>query len=186
VNWTPLYAAMAGSAAAVMGVLFVAVQLSAERLPAEVRHGWRAVSSCIFYLYLTAFFLPLWFLVPAFDQHGRAVITLVVAGIGVARTVRASIPIWHGVLRDGDSVWWQMLWYSVGPLAVYTLIIVEGERAYFDQWKDSTEEHVAILLIILFSLGLRNSWTLFVEAAFQARDSEPEGHEAQKGCRKSG
>jgi len=163
---------MVGAAAAVMGLLFIAVQMSAEKLPAEVRHGWRSVASCTFYLYLTGFFLPLWFLIPSFDPHGRAVITLIVAFVGVTRTVRASVPIWHGVLRIGGDRWRQMLWYSVGPLILYMLIVHQAAKAYFGKWSDSTEQTVSILLIVLFSLALKNSWNLFVEAAFEAREGE--------------
>ncbi len=43
-NWAPFYAAMVGAAAAVMGLLFVAVQLSAEKLPSDVRDGWQSVA----------------------------------------------------------------------------------------------------------------------------------------------
>ncbi len=167
-NWTPFYATMVGAAAAVMALLFVAVQLSAERLPADVREGWQSVAFCTFYLFLTGFFLPLWFLIPSFNPHGRAMITLVVAAIGILRTVRASIPIWHGVLKIGGGRWREMLWYSFGPVTVYVLIVYHAARAYFGQWGDSTDESVAILLVILFSLALKNSWNLFAEAAFQS------------------
>jgi hypothetical protein len=172
VNWIPLYTAMVGAAAAVMGLLFIAAQLSAEKLPAEVRHGWRSVASCTFYLYLTGFFLPLWFLIPSFNPHARAMITLIVALIGVTRTIRASVPIWHGVLKVGGDRWWQMLWYSLGPLILYILIVHEAAKAYMGQWRDSTDQNLSILLIALFSLALKNSWSLFVEAAFRAKEAE--------------
>lgn len=175
-NWTPLYSAMVGAAAAVMGLLFIAAQLSAEKLPAEVRHGWRSVASCTFYLFLTGFFLPLWFLIPSFNPHARALITLIVALIGVARTIRVSVPVWHGVLKIGGDRWRQMLWYSLGPLILYVLIVHEAVRAYIGQWRDSTEQNLSILLIALFSLALKNSWSLFVEAAFQGREAEKESH----------
>jgi hypothetical protein len=172
VNWVPFYAALAGSTAAVMGLLFIAVQLSMERLPADELRGWQSVAFCTFYLYLTGFFLPLWFLMPSFGTGSHAVIALIVSIIGIVRIARASIPIWHGVLRIGGNRWWQMLWYSVGPLILYMLIVYQAGMAYFGQWQDVTEQNVAIVLVILFSLALRNSWKLFVEAAFQIRDRD--------------
>jgi hypothetical protein len=166
---------MVGAAAAVMGLLFIAVQLSMERLPLDERRGWQSVAFCTFYLFLTGFFLPLWFLMPSFDRRGHAVIALIVAVIGVVRIVRASVPVWHGVLRIGGNRWWQMLWYSVGPLILYLLIVYYASRAYFGRWHDVTEQNVAVVLVILFSLALRNSWKLFVEAAFQAREGDKMG-----------
>jgi len=172
VNWVPFYAAMVGAAVAVMGLLFVAVQLSADRLPADVRRGWESVASCTFHIFLTVFFLPLWILIPAFDAHGRSLIVLIVSVIGVWRVVRASLPICNGALRIGGNRWWQMLWYSVAPLVLYALMVSEVAGAYLGQWQQSTDEHIAILLTVLFSLGLKNSWNLFTEVAFQARDSK--------------
>jgi hypothetical protein len=173
-NWAPFYAAMVGAAAAVMGLLFVAVQLSAEKLPADVRDGWESVAFCTFYLFLTAFFLPLWFLIPAFDARARPEIALIVGAIGISRVIRASIPIWHGALRIGGDRWREMLWYSVGPLALYMLILQEAGRAYYGHWTQSTDENIAIFLLVLFSLGLKNSWNLFAEAAFQSRGKTSE------------
>ncbi|MBI5248921.1 MAG: hypothetical protein HY912_05450 [Desulfomonile tiedjei] len=176
-NWTPFYAAMVGAAAAVMGLLFVAVQLSAEKLPADVRDGWQSVAFCTFYLFLTAFFLPLWFLIPTFDARERPEITLIVASIGVLRSVRASIPIWHGVLRIGGNRWWEMLWYSLGPLILYMLILYEAGKTYYGHWSESTDQNIAIFLLILFSLGLKNAWNLFAEAAFQSNNKTPRGND---------
>jgi len=65
-----------------------------------------------------------------------------------------------------------MLWYSVAPLVLYALMVSEVAGAYLGQWQQSTDEHIAILLTVLFSLGLKNSWNLFTEVAFQARDSK--------------
>ena len=165
-NWTAFYAAMVGASAAVMALLFVAVQLIAGRLPAGIRDGWQSVAFCTFYLFLTAFFLPLWFLIPSFDPHSRSVIAFVVAVLGIVRTVKASVPLWRGVLRIGHSRWREMLWYVVGPWTLYVLIVYESAKAYFGNWLVSTEQNVAILLTILFSLAFRNSWDLFTEVAF--------------------
>ncbi len=67
-----------------------------------------------------------------------------------------------------------MLWYSVGPLALYMLILHEAARAYYGQWTESTDVNIAIFLIILFSLGLKNSWNLFAEGAFQSKGETSE------------
>jgi hypothetical protein len=179
VSWTPFYAAMVGASAAVMALLFVAVQLIADRLPADIRDGWQSVAFCTFYLFLTAFFLPLWFLIPSFDPHGRSVIAFIVAVIGIVRSMRASIPLWQGVLRIGHSRRREMLWYVAGPLTLYVLIVYESAKAYFGHWSDSTEQNVAIFLTILFSLALRNSWDLFTEAAFRPAGLSASGDNAK-------
>lgn len=169
-TWTTFYSAMVGAGAAVMGLLFIAVQLGANRLQKELKDGWQSVAYCTFYLFLTVFFLPLWFLIPTFHENQKATITIIIGVIGIVRIGRSSIPTWKGVLRIGGNRWWQMLWYSVGPITVYLLIVREAVRAHVGMWTASTEENIAVLLLILFSLGLRNSWNLFVEATFKAPD----------------
>jgi hypothetical protein len=62
VEWTPFYAAMATSAATVIGLLFVAVQLRAGRIAGDQSDRWWAIAFSTFYAFLTVFFLPLSYL----------------------------------------------------------------------------------------------------------------------------
>ena len=79
-EWTPFYSTMATAAATVIGLLFVAVQLSAERIAGDQSDRWWAIAFSTFYMFLTVFFLPLSYLSPALKPHGRAVLTLILRG----------------------------------------------------------------------------------------------------------
>jgi hypothetical protein len=166
VDWTPFYVAMAGASATVMGLLFVAVQLSAERIPAHRRARWWSIAFSTFYMYLTTFFLPVWFLIPSLGPHSRPSVTCILAAIGILRVVRTAFSTWHGFFQGQAEPWWQRVWYLAGPLILYLLLAYYAGKAYLGEPQSTPDESVAILLVLVFSLALKNSWSLLVEGAF--------------------
>ena len=114
VEWTPFYSTMATAAATVIGLLFVAVQLSAERIAGDQSDRWWAIAFSTFYMFLTVFFLPLSYLSPALKPHGRAVLTLILAAIYVFRMAQTSFWIWHGTFRKRGDRLWETFWIFWG------------------------------------------------------------------------
>lgn len=165
-DWTPFYVAMAGAAATVLGLLFVAVQLSAGKVAAHRTARWWAIAFSTFYLYMTVFFLPLWFLIPSFSPYSRPVVTLILVGIGILRTVRAAFFVWRSVRPGQAEPWWQSLWYLAGPLILYLLLGYYAAISYRGGAEIAEEKNVGMVLVLIFSLALRNSWSLLVEGAF--------------------
>jgi hypothetical protein len=165
VNWTPFYQVMAEAAATVIGLLFVAVQLSAGKVSEHRNARWWATAFSTFYLYLTVLFLPLWFLIPSLSPHSRAVFSLVLAAIGIVRIVRGSLFVWRGVFPGHAKRWWERGWYIAGPLILYIVLGYYAAKSYLAGAEIAEDENVAIMLVLIFSLALRNSWSLLVEGA---------------------
>jgi hypothetical protein len=167
VEWTPFYATMATAAATVIGLLFVAVQLSAERIAGDQSDRWWAIAFSTFYMFLTVFFLPLSYLSPALKPHGRAVLTLVLAAIYVFRMAQTSFLIWHGMFRKRGDRLWETFWNLLGPVFVYILLGYDALRTLLNNPYVPMDDRIAILLTVLFAIALRNSWHLVVEGVFR-------------------
>lgn len=166
-EWNPFYATMAASAATVMGLLFVAVQLSAEKISGDQSDRWWAIAFSTFYMFLSVFFLPLSYLSPDLRPHGRALLTVILAGVYIIRVARTSLLIWHGMYRKKGDRLWETLWNLVGPLFVYILLGYEGLYTLLVAPPSPMDDRVAILLTVLFAIALRNSWHLVVEGVFR-------------------
>ena len=91
VEWNAFYAAMAGSSATVIGLIFVAVQLKSDKF--SQKPVWRAVASSTFFIYFMVFFLSLTFLIPAIGPNTKSLIILVHVGLGAYRVVRIWFPV---------------------------------------------------------------------------------------------
>jgi hypothetical protein len=167
VEWTPFYATMATAAATVMGLLFVAVQLSAERIAGDQSDRWWAIAFSTFYAFLTVFFLPLSYLSPALKPHGHAVLTLILAVVYVFRMAQTSFLIWHGMFRRKGDRLWETFWNLLGPMSVYILLGYDALRTLLSGPSGSMDDRIAILLAVLFAIALRNSWHLVVEGVFR-------------------
>ena len=167
VEWTPFYSTMATAAATVIGLLFVAVQLSAERIAGDQSDRWWAIAFSTFYMFLTVFFLPLSYLSPALKPHGRAVLTLILAAIYVFRMAQTSFLIWHGMFRKRGDRLWETFWNLLGPVFVYILLGYDASRTLLTKPYVPMDDSIAVLLTVLFAIALRNSWHLVVEGVFR-------------------
>lgn len=165
-NWTPFYEVIAEASATVMGLLFVAVQLSAAKVAEHRSARWWSIAFSTFYLYLTVFFVPLWFLIPSAGQYSRPTFALILAFIGIGRTVRGSLFVWRGIIPGNEERWWQRVWYIAGPLVLYSILVYCAAKAYIVGEEIAEDKNVAIVLVLIFSLALKNSWSLLVEGAF--------------------
>jgi hypothetical protein len=167
VEWTPFYSTMATAAATVIGLLFVAVQLSAERIAGDQSDRWWAIAFSTFYAFLTVFFLPLAYLSPTLKPHGHAVLTLILAVVYVFRMAQTSLLIWHGMFRRRGDRLWETFWNLLGPLIVYSLLGYDAAKTLLSGSSGPMDDRISTLLVVLFAIALRNSWHLVVEGVFR-------------------
>jgi uncharacterized membrane protein len=165
-TWSDFYVTTATAAAALLGLLFVAVQFNLERLPADQSQQWLASARATFLVFATLFLVPLVSLVPG-QLHGELVpwtaFILLVSGW---RIVAAWLPARHSILGRKRTTLIHALWLVVGPLALYAALL--GYTVAFARGS-APQFPIAYILIGLFGLALRNSWDLLVELRFAAR-----------------
>jgi len=165
VEWNAFYAAMAGSSATVIGLIFVAVQLKSDKF--SQTSAWKAVASSTFYIYFMVFFLSLTFLIPALGPNVKSIIILFHVGLGAYRVVRIWFPVWHGIFKGSGEGFIEALWFLAGPFLLYSLLAYHAAEICLGKHEKSFDTSIAIILLILLGLALRNSWNLLVDGAFQ-------------------
>jgi hypothetical protein len=115
VEWTAFFTTLGSAAATVLALLFVAVQLTADRIEGDQKDRWWAIAFSTFYLFLTVFFISLSYLSPALKSHGQALATLILVVIYIFRITRSSLPIWHGMFRRRGEQLWETFWNGSSP-----------------------------------------------------------------------
>ncbi len=167
-DWNPFYTTVAAATATVMGLLFVAVQLSSEKLKIDDKRPYRALAFSTFNILMVVFLLPVCFLVPVLGPAGRAIVVFIIAGFGLVRIIRNWFPLNQNPFLGRRERVWQMVWHILGPLLAYLFLLVVGFQLLLDQSQDSNFHYyqIAFTLVFLFSVGIRNSWNLVVEMAF--------------------
>jgi hypothetical protein len=169
VEWNAFFTTLGSAAATVLALLFVAVQLIADRIEGDQKDRWWAIAFSTFYLFLTVFFVSLSYLSPALTSHGRPLTILILVMIYIFRITRSSFLIWHGMFRRRGERLWETFWNLAAPLIIYLLLGYHSLWTLHGAPPERLNENVALLLAILFGLALRNSWHLVVEGVFQGR-----------------
>src|SRR5262249_26581637 len=109
---------------------------------------------------------------PTIDDKGRAVYTLLVTAFGVIRAVRTWLPVWTSMIlhRVRDRLW-ETTWLLIAPLAIYGFIAWNSFKPLSpDPASQSViQTNIALCLLGLFMIALRNSWNLIFETSFQRK-----------------
>jgi hypothetical protein len=165
-DWNLFFATTAGSAATLVGLLFVATQLHLGVF-ADPKNRWAALAQSTLTILSLAFTLSLTFVIPGLDPQLRGEICVLIVAFVVWRTVR----IWWPVVRLGESGRRHRLTQSLSllilPFAVYVYLLtgavelLRGDR--------TGTYNVGGALVSLFAVALRNAWRLVVNVEQDAR-----------------
>jgi hypothetical protein len=162
---TTFYVVTAGAAATLVGLLFVAVQIGPPLVgsgPIGRRH---AMARSTFTVFVMLFVVSLYLLVPGIPSSARAFVLIGGAISGAARAIRAWIPVWRDKLHGRiEFRLWQTAWLLLGPVMTYGYLTFRaiGQLAGIDP--NGVDNGASAGFILLFLIGLRNSWNLLVEA----------------------
>ncbi len=170
-DWNSFYLMMAGATATVMGLLFIAVQGSIGRYDRRHNPHYRALALSTFNIFFLDFFIPAFFLIPAIGQQGRACAIFVGVGLGVIGVFRNWLPVFREVYNRRTERAFQMFWHFVSPLLAFFYLAYVAVLMLRGTSPIITQVEIAITLVALFSNGIRNSWNLIVESAFQAESA---------------
>jgi len=158
-DWNVFFATTAGSAATLVGLLFVATQLHLGAL-ADPKNRWAALAQSTLTILSIAFALSASFLIPMLSPQVRGEIILLVVVVALWRSVR----IWWPVVRLTETGrghrFWQSFWLLLLPVVIYAYLLfgavgfLRGDTtAVFD---------VGGAMLSLFAVALRNAWRLVV------------------------
>jgi hypothetical protein len=113
------------------------------------------------------FILSLTFLIPALGPNVKSIIILAHVGLGGYRVVRIWLPVWHDTSKGSGEGFMEAIWFLAGPFVLYSLLAYHAVKIYLGKQENSFDNSIAIILLVLLGLALRNSWNLLVDGAFQ-------------------
>jgi hypothetical protein len=162
---TTFYAVSAGAAATLVGLLFVAVQIGPPLVGAGPIGRRHAMARSTFAIFATLFALSLYFVLPDQSSHTRALVVIAAAAVGAFRAIRTWLPVWADKLHGRvEFRLWQTAWLLVGPLVSYAFLALAGLRQLGSADPTVLDTAAVGWFIVLFLIGVRNSWSLLVEA----------------------
>jgi hypothetical protein len=168
-DWNPYFTTMAAATATVMGLLFIAVQLSNDKLKEDDKRPIRALALSTFYILMVVFLVSVFFLIPALGPTQQALVVFLAAGFGLLRIFSNWLPVMRNPYFGQRERAWQTVWHFIGPMLAYFYLVYIGIQILSGGQPQGTDFEVAIVLIFLFSNGIRNSWNLVVEMAFDRK-----------------
>jgi len=158
-DWNTFFAVSAGSAATLVGLLFVATQLHLEVF-SDPSNRWAALAQSTLTILSIDFSLSLFMLMPAVPTSIRAQVISLVVAFGLWRTVRS----WWPVVRPADIGRVHRLGQSVQllilPVVVYAYLMFSGILL----WRGDTSAlfNIGGAFLTAFAISLRNAWRLVV------------------------
>jgi hypothetical protein len=173
-----------GAAGALIGLLFVAVSVSAPRITAEGAntqpHRIRAAAALT--AFTNALAVSLFGLLPG-QKIGSTAVT--VALIGIVFVVSSVLSL----LRFGRLRWPipRDLIYLTGLMVVFVIQLIDGWSVAFQPSDSGAVDTIAFLVVICFLLGVARSWELIggpslllrheVTELIHHKESEDEGNQ---------
>ena len=162
---TNFYLASSAAAATLVGLLFVAVQIGPPLVGAGPISRRHAMARSTFSIFATLFALSLYLLLPDQSSRVRAEVVIAAAALGTFRAIRTWLPVWADKLQGRvEFRLWQTAWLLVGPVVAFAFLAVAGLRQLGSADPAVLDADAAGWFILLFVIGVRNSWNLLVEA----------------------
>jgi len=163
-DWNLFFATAAGSAATLVGLLFVATQLHIEVFK-DPTNRWAALAQSTLTILSVIFLMALFFVMPIPNPslHIRGDFTVIVVVLALWRTISSWLPV---MKATGKGRWHRLVqsfWLLIVPLIWYAYLL-RGAVQLIQEQSDGTLT-VGFALLALFAISLRNAWRLVVAVA---------------------
>ncbi len=155
-RWANFYLLVAASAATLIGLLFVVITLASERKLAEA-------SKIPIYLTPTVIYFATVILLPAlltFPTQSALTANFCICLMGVVGLVYSGALF---IRRGGYYDLQDRITYAALPFAAYGLVLSGGVLFLHDPQRGLTL--VAVAMLLLLAVGIRNSWAICTDAA---------------------
>lgn len=165
-DWNLFFATTAGSAATLVGLLFVATQLHIDVFT-DPASRWSALAQGTLTILAVTFASSLFFLIPGVGLQVRGEVVVLVVLFGIWRSAR----IWWPVVKLGETGRGhriaQSFWLLVLPIVGYLYLLTSAVGLWSGD--ASALYNVGGGFLMLFAISLRNAWRLAVQSAPEKR-----------------
>jgi hypothetical protein len=151
------FLASGGVAGALIGLLFVAISVSAGRLAQQDRDArlHRIRASAALTAFTNALIISLFALVPG-HKIGPTAVVVAVVGLGFVAaallTLRGLREARLGTVRD--------LVFLIGLIATFVIQLIQGVEVSLQPANSGDVNTIAILVIVCFLIGIQRAWEL--------------------------
>jgi hypothetical protein len=150
------FAASAGVAGALIGLLFVAVSVAPERVlgpRAQEVHAVRAAAALT--AFTNALAVSLFGLIPDFDPGAAATVVAVIGLLFILGGLRRLIP----EMRRGELGLWEVSFLG-GLAVVFVFQLVAGIHLDGHSHDRSSVQTICVLVVVCFLIGIERAWEL--------------------------
>jgi cytochrome bd-type quinol oxidase subunit 2 len=169
-GWGEFFFMVGSSAAALIGLMFVVVTLSAGRDRQQMEAGKHLYTSPIVFHLAVVLLLSGAAIAPTVRGALFAIVSGAIVLLGLALTLRSAVGIWRMKLSGADS-FFDMWWYGIIPALVYvTLGCATLEVWAGTEWAATA---VAGALMALLLVSIHAEWDLVTFLAPMAEPAKP-------------
>jgi hypothetical protein len=163
-DWNIFFATAAGSAATLVGLLFLATQLNLAIFK-DPTNRWAALAQASLTMLSLIFILALFFLVPGLDLRTRGDIIVLVVTLATGRNINIWLPVVKIAEKGRRHRLAQSFWLLIVPVLLY-IYLLTGAIGLIQEQPSATLT-VASAFLALFAIALRNAWRLVVSAVHE-------------------
>jgi hypothetical protein len=155
-SFTEFFAACAGVAGALIGLLFVAITVAHERLIGEgAEQGHRIRASAALTAFTNAFVVSLFALIPGVGLGWPAAIVGLLGLLFVAGSTLSLVRV-----RRDQPLAPRDLLLIIGLLATFALEVVYGIQLGTESHNQNAAQTIAVLVVVCFVIGIARAWEL--------------------------
>jgi hypothetical protein len=160
-GWQNFYFMVGGAAAALIGLMLVAMSLGQHLVTDQTRAQVEAFATPSVLYFVSALLISCAMLVPDYAPGVLGVIFLAGGALGLLRSSSHIRQLIRAAIEHQDFTWWDWLSQIILPIAGYTLLILAGSGFLIGQFALAFVG-VCLGIVVMLISAIANTWSLVI------------------------